>query len=269
MKTSYHLLYLIALSALFTNVSLEAQQMPRMYFVGSQKQEVSFSQFSATAYPEFLTIFAASSQHSAVQNVSFVVKNRSSKSIIGLAFKYKIIDFNAHETPYTLKTHSYLSSSASPMMEPGEQMLVSPDSFISESLIRPGHGIAGTVPRAQTIAKFSNASEIYVSIDAVIFDDGEVTGPNELQLAQAMQDLKYAADVIQRQVNASRPAHQDPRDSIVQLQATPHLAGDPVAKHISHLSRLLLSTKDFEFTFDYIKKIQSQPTLFRKDGLPL
>ena len=147
-------------------------------------------------------------------------------------------------------------------------MLVSPNSFIAASVIRPSHGIAGTVPTEKTIAMFAAASEIYVSIDAIIFDDGEVIGPNELQLPQSMQRLKAAADSIQKNIDAAREAGEDPRTRISRLAERPRLTGDPSAKEISRLSSQLLNTKHFDFMCEYIKKIGSQPLFLERTVVP-
>jgi hypothetical protein len=262
-------LQIICITLLVLSQSSRSQQMQHLYFGDAHTKDVSFAQFSADHASIFNTIFASSPKHAAVQGASFVVTNHSTKSIIGLAFKYRIIDSSGDETPYTLKTHMYLSSNVSPLMQSGEQMLVSPDSFIAASLIKPSHGIAGTVPTEKTIAMFAAASEIYVSIDAIVFSDGEVIGPNELQLPQAMQRLKAAAGSIQKEIDEARVAGGDPRIRISRLAERPRSTGDPSAKEVSRLSSQLLNNQHFDFMCEYIKKIQSQPLFFRKDGSSL
>lgn len=269
MRIGKSLLRTIHFGAILMSAMLNAQQSPQLHFADTQAMGLTCVQFSETASPVFNKVFAASSSHKAVQQVSFVATNQTKKSIIGIALKYRILSSGDGEISYTLKTHSYLSSSVKPLMSPGEQMLVSPDSFISESLIQPAHGLAGTVPRSKTIAQFSNASDVYITIDAVIFDDGEVMGLNQLQLAQSMQHFKEAADILARQIDAARASQQDIRASIAQLQSTPRPAADPTGKHLARLSQLLLTSRDFEFVNSYVRKIQAQPALFRRDGSAL
>jgi hypothetical protein len=259
---------MICLSTFFLTLTLQAQNA-QIYFENAQAPGLSCAKYRQSTSPIFKEVFTSSAAHAAVQDVSFILTNQLSKSIIGLAFKYRIIDANANETTYVLKTHSYLLSSLAPLAAPGEQLLVSPDSVFSESLIRSGHGLAGTLPRQRTISQFSSASRIYIAIDAVIFDDGEVIGVNELQLAQSMQHYKEAADILERQIQSARVSHQDVHTSLALLQSTPRPSTDPAGKHLSHLLHLLISATDFESAHNYILRLRAQPKLFRKDGLPL
>src|SRR5215813_3901687 len=107
MKLGNQLRWVIRLSALFTAVALQAQN-PQMYFGDATSLGVFCTRFDPSASPVFTKVFESSPGHAAVQNVSFVVTNQSPKSITGLAFKYRILDGNANEMIYTLKTHSYL-----------------------------------------------------------------------------------------------------------------------------------------------------------------
>jgi len=263
-----YLRWMICLSILLITMALQAQS-PEMYFDKAEPLGLYCARFDPSISPAFRQIFESSPGHAAVQNVSFVVTNLSTKSIIGLAFKYRIIASDATETTYIFKTHSYLMFSLTPLMTPGERMLISPDSAISESLIRPGHGVAGTTPRQRTLSQFRLASRIYVGIDAVVFDDGEVVGTNELQLAQSMQHYKDAADVLERQIKSAEASHQDVHASLTLLQSTPRASTDPIGKHLSRLLHLLTTESDFQSAHNYIRKLRIQPDLFRKGGLPL
>jgi hypothetical protein len=245
---------------------LEAQVVPKIHFADSPMPGVSFAAFNAAQFPVFNPIFIRSTEHARVQSASFVVSNQTDRAIIGIALLWKITDASGGWSPYTLRTHSFLSTTPLPVVLPKGVLLVTPGSFFPEAAMLQSGGIIGSAPSEKIINQFNGATDINIQVDCIIFADGEVVGPDQLHLPADIQARKAGADAIVKEVHAAQSKGQDPTTVLRQLRARANSADDRVAKHVSQFAGQLLSTQHFAETLKFVESIKNAPIFFKKDG---
>jgi hypothetical protein len=229
---------------------------------------ITLKPFNFKQFPAFGEIITTSPALNDAQPASFVVDNGSDRAIIGIAVQWIFITPSGEQNVYSSRTHSFLSAKAAPLVAPHGRMFVAPQVFIPEAAVTSG-GLIGTVPPARIVAQLQSASSIHVRIDSIIFADGEVVGPNRLNLPGEIQDRKIAADLITRHVHAARTLGKDPIAALHDLPASPSPWGSGVDKHRSQFASQLSSTKHFDAVLSFIEAIPAPPKFFRKDGSPL
>jgi hypothetical protein len=229
---------------------------------------ISLKPFDAKQFPAFAEIITISPALNDAQPASFVIDNGSDRAIIGVGVQWIFINRSGGQDIYSSRTHSFLSPKAPPLVPTSGRMFVAPQVFIPEAAVTSG-GLIGTVPPARIVALLQSASSIHVRIDSIIFADGEVIGPNRLNLPGEIQDRKIAADLISRHVHTARTLGKDPVAALHDLLASPSPLGSGVDKHKNQFVSQLSSTKHFDAVLSFIEAIPSPPKFFRKDGSPL
>lgn len=267
MKTGlFSLIYAGLLTVSILPHRLEAQVLPKIHFADSPVPGISFAAFNTAQFPVFNPIFSLSTEHAQVQPASFVVSNQTDRAIIGIAFLWKITDTSGGWSPYTLVTHSFLSTTPLPVVLPKGLLLVTPGSFFPESVMLQSGGIIGSAPSEKIIDQFNGATDINIQVDCIIFADGEVVGPDLLHLPADIQARKAGADAIVKEVHAAQSKGQDPIAVLRQLRARPNPAEDRVARHVSQFAGELLTTRHFAETLKFVESIKNAPIFFKKDG---
>src|SRR5262249_46298642 len=185
------ILCLLFLGAAFMmlTVQVEAQVAPRFSIGSSPSPEVSLSVFSGDAFPIFNELFDLAPETRDLRPVSFVAVNRSNKAIIGISVDWLLTDQTGKTTSPNTRSHSFLAPDFAPLAAPRESLLVLPGMFVQESPMR-GRGKVVTHPSSRTVALFSSSVQVHAEIDAIIFSDGEIVGPNRSKLHAEIQDRK-------------------------------------------------------------------------------
>lgn len=241
--------------------------MPKLHLAPSPEGRVSLTRFRPDQFPAFGEIFDLSPGHLRVRSVSFVLSNQTDKAIIGVAFRWILSDRTGSWVPYTLRTHSFLSPNPLPLAPPGKRLLVTPGSFFPEGVVSGQGGIVGSVPSEKVIRLFDGASDVNVEIDSIIFEDGEVVGPDQLHLARDIRARKSAALLVLKQVRAAESRNESASEVLQRLRAGP--ITDEAGRQASQLAGELIRARSLSQGLKSLENIQVLPLLFRRDGNPL
>jgi hypothetical protein len=148
------------------------------------------------------------SHFSLVRRAAFVLTNKSSKQITGLAVRYILIDATGQSHTTRYRTDSYTLATFVPVLDTSKQMLIAPGVFLAENLADKGRlGVPNYAseklrPLADLIAGAQSAE---AQLDAVIFADGEVVGPDALKFPEEIWARYSAAqDILERLKAAAR-----------------------------------------------------------------
>jgi hypothetical protein len=98
-----------------------------------------------------------------------------------------------------LTTHIFMAPGLNPLMVPGSHTLVGPGTVIEMS----GTGDGMTLAAGQKHPKHPGDASTAVSIDAVMFSDGELVGPDTDNLAGYLQAGKQAATIVADDLRAA------------------------------------------------------------------
>jgi hypothetical protein len=147
-------------------------------------------------------------------------------------------------------------------------MLIAPGSFVPEAAMQ-SKGFIGSMPKTTTVAKLRRASKMRVEVDSIIFADGEVVGPNPLQLIGDINDHHIAADLVVRHVEDAQLRGKNPQDALRELESAPVVWGSRVVMYRSLFIRQLTGTQHFDSVLEHLKGVPVPPKFFRKDGSAL
>ena len=287
---------LVTLLLLVCRVPSSGQSASRFSIGLSPASDVALSIFAPDDIKGFDKVLRVAPDVAALKD-GFVVTNMGKRAIIGLATKWYITEPSGSVRIHTFQSHSFLSPGFEPLATSNERLIVLPGMFIQEQMLS-GSGVIVASPSRSTIALFGAANTLKVEIDSIIFDDGEIVGPNSLHLNAEIQLAKDATDIVMRHVHAAAavylkksgesqftspndkqvkeylrridgglpPSHVI-RDALTTL-SVPEAPG-PTAARVARLSGTLLRTQHFAAVLEYMQSIPAPPVFYRKDGQPL
>jgi hypothetical protein len=228
--------------------------------------QVALAPFSISQFPVFAPMQAGGDF---VEQAAFVISNESDQGIIGVAVRWVIGKPNGVTASHASSTHAYLSAPATPLVEPKGRLLVTPSSFVRESILTSGGGIVGGhLSRRDIVSKFTDAEHINAEVDCIIFADGEVVGPDNLKLTDSIQDRQEALAAVLAQIHAARSKGEDPTDRLRTLAALPFpIAKRRVGSHIgSFVGGMLRAGDQRDSLISYLERMSMTIVKFyRKD----
>jgi hypothetical protein len=269
MKTTKYALAPRVLSILLTTaIGLGAQAVPKLHIGNSPSTGVMLTPFSPSEFPVFKDVFDRKS--AGLEPASFVVSNETDRAIIGIGVRWTLTDSAGRESSYSNRTHSFLMPSGRPLALPHGRLLAGPETFVSADVLQnPNGGVIGLIPNDQTVARFDNASEIRVVVGSIIFQDGEVVGPDQLGLVDVIRNRREAVVEVIKQVEDALAKGKDPAGVLRQIVSTPIRRSDRVAKLEFNFANELLRARHFDSHLQYLRGIPAPPLFFRKDGGPI
>jgi hypothetical protein len=135
---------------------------------------------------------------------SVIVKNTSTRFIATIVVIYNIKNSEGNPVDHTFALSSLYRHRAR-LMAPGESRLVGPVPFLYETVNR--RQLAGALPLdnaanenvQQRLRNYTNQQSIHVTLDSVVFEDGELIGPDKANMLgvlnswiRAEQELREA-----------------------------------------------------------------------------
>jgi hypothetical protein len=258
----------LAASMLVAAIMAGAQSVKKTTIDASPSPQVTLLPFDAAVFPAFKEVF--DSRTAGLAAASVVVSNATDKAIIGISIQWTLTDAAGVESVYSNRTHSFLVASGRPLALPHGRLLAGPQTFVSEAVLpHPDGGIIAPLPNDQTVARFTTASKIRIEVDSIIFQDGEVIGPDHLGLVDAIRDRSDAARAIVKRVEEAQAKGNDPAQALRSLVASPVMKGDHVARFELGFANSLLHARHPERDLEALKEIPTPPLFFRKESGPI
>jgi hypothetical protein len=140
-----------------------------------------------------------------VHPASFVLTNLSNRAIVALVVEWSYTAQDGHEGRGFVKTSS-LSTNTGAVVHPHTRLFVGPKVFLPESLAFAPHiGSAFEDLDGRLAHWAATASPITAKIDVIVFEDGELVGPDQSQFEAEIESRKMAADQIASKVRYTQP----------------------------------------------------------------
>jgi hypothetical protein len=213
---SNYLRYFLALVAILTcTIAANAQRNPNMkvQLPASPSTEVAVK----TILPEdFPAIDKAAFVN--VHPASFVLTNQSDRAIVALAVKWSVTSEDGAEAQHLYTINSLSIKNAKPLVQAHTRLFVGPNMALAESLAFAPHiGPRFEALDGRSAPWAAAASQISSTIDVIIFEDGELVGPNHSQYDGQIQSKKLAADQVASEVRQVQSKGQDPTPMLKQI----------------------------------------------------
>ena len=161
---------------------------------------------------------------------TFILVNQSSRAIVALAVQWTYTNQNGQPGLHTHRSDSFMISRFNAVVPAHGELLVAPGVFLAESLaLSPHVGPSLAALDGRAAPNVPVASQVTIKIDAIIFEDGEVVGPNQTRYDAEIQSRKIAAEQLAKQVRNAQALGNDPTSVLRQMLETRPSQNDFVA----------------------------------------
>lgn len=235
--------------------------MRQLNVVPSPSSQVVITPFDAALFPKFKPLFVTQSENSPLRYfardpaeipLTLVLENRSEKAITGLSYRWRKLDMSGKVRNHTISSDSYRVDVFRAVAEPGSRHLIGPSGRLDEAMldhVRAGGGfirakISGTTGPLPEIV------EVTFEIDLIVFEDGEIAGPDPDRFAALLQCRKRAAEFVFRQVRLADTEGRDATPVISALAEIPHI-GRPGHGPYDPMVHMIV-----EFAREYLRRVQ-------------
>jgi hypothetical protein len=155
---------------------------PKVEFVFPSGDDIAVAPYEAPGQPDFAKLFTLVPKWEGMKPALGVMTNRSSLPIVALVTKWSFVGVEGRDRVSV----STMAHAKSPTVRPGETVLLTPLGWIPDPDSVPLAGYS--VPDDSEVKDAELAAKIIITVDAVVFSDGRVLGPNstgELALLEA------------------------------------------------------------------------------------
>ncbi len=152
-----------------------------------------------------------------------VIRNNDQRKIIGMVGIWKITDSSGRISTSILSSDIFFSLRPNTVLPSGQSILLAPSGWINPETYRKIRAMGQdpeAMGRAPVVAsRLAQVSAVKVSVDSVIFEDGELCGENTMHLDQEIHARKRAALYISSLVRTSMARGEDWRAALEPYKA--------------------------------------------------
>lgn len=189
-----------------------------------------------------------------------LLTNGSPQSIVAAAFIWTLRDALGNPRTQYFRTDDFQGGRA--LLGPGEKALVVPHRIFPESRVVTERW-AGFPPAAGDIARMAGASNVAVSLDAVVFETGELIGPDQSNTAGFIAGQKMAAAFVSQTVLTMLAEGKDPSERLREIASQTERFGDYFTQWSIDFARMVLRAPDKKAAAERLTSIWF-PTVYRK-----
>ena len=151
-----------------------------------------------------------------------VLRNRSNKPVAALQCVWTSTGENGRTQTNKRTIHSYGVATYRPAIPPAKSMLITPDTAIEEIFLETIHNRGGGMGGGGTAQlALGTVVEWEFELSAVIFEDGEIVGPDTYGLAGQIQCERTAVEFVDSQIRLAYRENRDPMAVLDALKSLP------------------------------------------------
>jgi hypothetical protein len=255
-----------------------------MNILPSPSAEVGLRPYDGAVFPTFRQVFDALSESSPLirlapnpeeASVAIVLENRSLKAITGLSYRWVSIDESSERQTQNCFSDSYEVDVYRAIAKPGSRHLITPSRMLEEALIEHVLGGRGFISAGITSHPLRKIVEVTFEIDLILFEDGELSGPDTNRHAMELQCRKPAAEFVATQIRRARDEGREVEPVLSALAEIPCLGSlrhlerghsDPRVLWIKHYAQDYLhhmhrKTEGVDWAEARLRSLENRPTL--------
>jgi hypothetical protein len=197
---------------------------------------------------------------------AFVISNNDSRHVVGLVVIWTYTDATTGKTTtHYMNSDSFMQPTPRNVITAGTRLLVAPGVFLPEAMVSAPH-LGPTVGNmdGSLVREMQGATNMTVKIDALIFSDGEVTGPNESRYDSQIENRKMAAVAIAKQVRNAMAKGQDPKTVLLDVLASQPAREDSLGRWRVNYAQMLARARNLDKTLDGMETLPDPPKFFHK-----
>jgi len=250
--------------------------MSRLTIIPSPTPDVILTPYSESEFPRFSEIFkpADGNTHPAIKRLlhpaddaelTLVLHNRSQKAITAMQEHWLIKNKSGYVGPWTNSLDSYHSDFSHPVVDPGDRHLLSVGINVSErflTYVRSGGAVGEGFDRPQ---EENWVSELTFQVYLVVFEDGEIAGPDPEHFCDELIRHREAAEFIARQIRLAESEGRDARPVLSALMKAPLLESDYAAHWVQWYARsYLIGAESQEAQLHRLENFPALPKFYRR-----
>lgn len=197
---------------------------------------------------------------------SVIVKNKTSKAVTTLVTIWTYIDKSGNRHQHKFACDGYHLAPVQTIIGALESALVSPSQCTSEPLfpkLKDGSLLSGgfTYPDEQSDPA-TTADTIGVTVDAVIYNNGEIAGRDTIRYYRDIQERFAEIAALLASVDAAQTAGSTLSDAVENIRISNQDKSDPILKAQWNWARRLQSSPNMEGTVAYLRKFAAPPPFY-------
>jgi hypothetical protein len=172
---------------------------------------------------------------------TFLLTNQSDKNMMGLMIRWTYTN-GGGPTVNNVSTDS-LDRANGVLLAPHATLIVAPSVFLPVAYATTPHTGPTLAELNSPRGDMAGATNIQASIDLVIWQDGEIAGPNQTHFDEELHNRKLAATVLASQIRSALSNGGDPKLLLQDTLQTKPERHDTVALHTHILARTLMNAR--------------------------
>ena len=191
-------------------------------------------------------------------STALILENRSGKAITALRYRWLSTDASGKQRPHTCSSDSYMTDVYQPVLAGGTRMLITRSGGVNESTIdhllagRGGIGCGGG--GGASIQSREEVVELTFALDFILFEDGEIAGPDPDAYGLQLQCRKRGAEFVASQIRLAEAEGRDVTPVLSALVDIPHFGN----LHHAQGDRLVQWTQ--YYARDYLNHVRRNPS---------
>jgi hypothetical protein len=206
-------------------------------------------------------LFNLHPEMSEVSPLSFVIANESEKGIMAIAVTWTGRDSSGASAVSKFLGDNYLLATPKPLIKSHSRALILPDEVVAEENVGlVQKGIINTLKRR--VARFVSFPTVELQIDSIIFEDGEIMGPNQLGMDEVISGRRQAAKELLLFKSKLGDENIDLRNRELAKFAKNPVSRDHASMWKSRFAEDILKSSHQEYKWAYLEKLAAQPGAF-------
>ena len=196
---------------------------------------------------------------------TFLLTNESNKNMMGLMIRWTYTDAQRFARVHNMHTDGFDRANPVVLLTPHATLIVAPNTFLPVAYATLPH-IGPTLAdlNSQLAGDMVGATNIQVSIDLIIWQDGEIVGPNQTHFDEELHNRKLAAATLASQIRSAMTNGGDPRVLLQETLNTKRERHDTLALHTHIYARTLMNSRSMDKAAQWLEAMPEPPKFFRK-----
>lgn len=162
----------------------------------------------------FLNSFNSAS--AALIPYSAILTNNTNQPIIVVVADWKYTDAHGFVRHFSLRADSTMAFRIPPLAGPHQSVLLRPDGPVPAEYAHKNNGLLAAGLTPDSVGRFASAKDVSLTIDCIIFANGEYIGPNNQHYPE---EIKARKDAAQELLNQLQQAKQNGRSLTATLSS--------------------------------------------------
>jgi hypothetical protein len=184
---------------------------------------------------------------------SFLLKNHTAQAINAVVTTWDYTDSKGVPRQLRLNCDAYLFAPLNPIVEANGVTLITPNDCTGQTLfarLETGGILGGSPLEPRTPL---STETIHVYIDSVIFDNGDIWGPDNFHYSSVIQERHAAVERLVSELTAAKAAGEDLHSALARIRSDAEGKKDSSSSRRAYYAHLLQGSPNAEGTLQQLK----------------